>query len=92
MSNITDSKTVGLKSFKAAKKPRLTTATKVMRLAFVKRHHRCTLVQLDSVMCSDESTFQHFVARKKHVCRPPGKRWGEKYKISKVKHLPRQMI
>ena len=43
-------------------------------------------------MFSDESTLQQFVARKRHVRRPRGTRFNEKYTISTMKHPPSQMI
>ena len=42
-------------------------------------------------MFSDESTFQQFVVQKRHVRRPTGKRFEEKYTTPTVKH-PGQMI
>jgi len=43
-------------------------------------------------MFSDECTLQQFVVRKRHVRRPRGKRFNEKYTISTMKHPPSQMI
>ena len=41
---------------------------------------------------SDESTFQQFVVRKRHVHRPTRKCFDERYTIPTVKHLPSQMV
>ena len=43
-------------------------------------------------MFSDESTLQQFMVRKRRVRRPCGTRFMQKYTISSMKHLPRQMI
>ena len=43
-------------------------------------------------MFSDESTLQQFIVRKRHVRRPRGTRFNEKYTISMMKHPPSQMI
>ena len=47
---------------------------------------------MGKVMFSDESTLQQFVVRIRHVRRPRGTRFIEKYTISTMKHPPSQMI
>ena len=44
------------------------------------------------VLFSDESTFQQFVVRKRHVRRPTGKRFHERYTIPTVKYPPSHMV
>ena len=86
------SREFGLKSYKPAIKPRLTPAMKAKRLAFAKKHQDWTPAQWGKVMFSDEFRMQQFVDRKKHVRRPRGTRFNEKYTVSTMKHLPSQMI
>jgi len=86
------SREFGLKSYKPARKPRLTPAMKAKRLAFAMKHHDWTPAQWGKVMFSDESTLQQFVVRKRHVRRPHGTRFNETNKISTMKHPPSQMI
>ena len=49
-------------------------------------------MQWGKVLFSDESTFQQFVVRKRHVRRPTGKRFHERYTIPTVKLPFRQMV
>ena len=87
------SKKINLKSYKPAKKPRLTAAMKAKRLQFANNHQHCTAEQWEKVLFSDESTFQQFVVRKRHVHRPTGKRFDERYTIPTVKYpRPSQMV
>ena len=55
------SKEFNLKSYKPAKKPRLTVAMKAKRLQFANNHQHWTAEQWGKVLFSDESTFQQFV-------------------------------
>ena len=86
------SKEFNLKSYQPAKKPRLTAAVKAKRLQFANNHQHWTAEQWGKVLFSDESTFQQFVVLKRHVRRPTGKRFDERYTIPTVKHPPSQMI
>ena len=86
------SKEFNLKSYKPAKKPKLTAAMKAERLEFTNNHQHWTAEQWGKVLFSDESTFQQFVVQKRHVCRPTGKRFDERYTISTVKHPPSQIV
>ena len=85
------SKEFGLKSYKPAKKPKLTPIMK-KRLAFAKKHLHWIANDWGKVLFSDESTFQQFVVPHKHVRRPVGKRFDEKYTSATMKHPPSQMI
>ena len=44
------------------------------------------------MLFSDELTMQQFIPRKRHVSRPVGKRFDEKYTAATIKHPPSQMI
>ena len=61
-------------------------------MAFAQKHQHWTPALWGKFVFSDESIFQQFVVRKKHICRPPGKRCDEKDTISTMKHPPSQMI
>ena len=65
---------------------------KKKRLAFAKKHLHWTADDWGKVLLSDESTFQQFVVRQKHVRRPAGKRIDEKYTSATMKQPPSQMI
>ena len=80
------------KSYKPARKPRITPVMKAKRLAFAKKHRDWTIQQWLKILFSSESTFKQFVVRKRHVRRPPGKRYDDKYTVSTMKHPPSQMI
>ena len=80
------SREFNLKSYKPARKSRLTPVMKAKRLAFAKKHRDWTIQQWSKVLFSDESTFQQFVVRKRHVRKPPGKRYDDKYAVSTMKH------
>ena len=86
------SKEFNLKSYKPAKKPRLTPTMKAKRLQFANNHQRWTAQEWQNVLFSDESTFQQFAVRKSYVRRPPGKRFDDRYTISSMKHPPSQMV
>ena len=86
------SKEFNMKSHKPAKKPWLTAAMKARRLQFANNHQHWTAEQWGKVLFSDESTLQQFMVRKRHVCRPTGKRFDERYTIPTVKHSPSQMV
>ena len=86
------SKDFNMKSYKPAKKPRLTAAIKAKGLQFANNHQHWTSEQWGKVLFSDESTFQQFVVRKRHFRRPTGKRFDKRYTIATVKHPPSQMV
>ena len=85
-------KEFNLKSHKPTKKPRLTAAMKAKRLQFANNHQHWTPEQWGKVLFSDKSTFQQFVVQKRHVRRPTGKCFDERYTIPTVKHPPSQMV
>ena len=86
------SKDFNMKSYKPAKKPRLTAAMKAKRLQFANNHQHWTDEQWGKVLFSEESTFQQLVVRKRHVRRPTGKRFDKRYTIPTAKHPPSQMV
>ena len=65
---------------------------KKKRLVLAKKHLHWTADDWGKVLFSDESTFQQFVVRHKHVRRPVGKRFDQKYTSATMKHPPSQMI
>ena len=73
------SKEFGLKSYKPAKKTVIDTAHEGHTPVFAKKYLHYTQSQRDNVMFSNESTFRLFVEHTRHVRRPPGKRYNEKY-------------
>lgn len=86
------SKEFHLKSYKPAKKPKLTPAMKMKRLSFARSHQDWTVAKWNTVLFSDESTFQQFGSRNQHIRRPVGKRFDEKYTIPTMKHPPSVMV
>ena len=53
----------GLKSYKPAKKPRLTPLMKMKRLDFAKKHNHWTVYNWGKVLFSGESTLQQVIVR-----------------------------
>ena len=86
------SKDFNMKSYKPDKKPRLTAAMKAKRLQFANNHQHWIGEQWGKVLFYEESTFQQFVVRKRHVRRPTSKRFDKRYTIPTVKHPPSQMV
>ena len=82
------SKEFGLKSGKPAKKPKMTPLLKRKRLEFASNRLHWTFDDWSKVLFSDESTFQQFVVRHKHVGRPEGKNFDKKYTTGTMKHPP----
>ena len=80
------------KSYKPAQKPRLTPVMKAKKLAFAEKHRNWTIQQWSKALFSDKSTFQQFVVRKRHLRRPSGKRYDDKYTVSTIKHPLRQIM
>jgi len=81
----------GLKSWKPARKPRLTPAMKLKRLQFAKKYRDWTSQRWSRVLFSDE-TIQQFALRKRTVRRPPGTRYNERFTQQTMKHPPSVMI
>jgi len=82
----------GLKSWKPARKPRLTPAVKLKRLQFAKKYKDWTSQQWSRVLFSNETTIQQFALRKRTVRRPPGTRYNERFTQQTMKHPPSVMI
>ena len=76
------SREFNLKSYKPARKPRLTPVMEAKRLAFAKKHRDWTIQQWSKVLFSDESIFQQFVVRKRLLA----KRYDDKYTVSTMQH------
>ena len=66
----------GLRGFAAAKKPLLRDPTMCKRMPFAREHREWTIEQWNSVLWSDESSFQLFCGAKRAYVR---KRLVEKY-------------
>ena len=81
-----------LKAHKPAKKTRLTNAMKAKRLAFAQKYAHWDEDRWDNVLFSDESTIQQFAQRKRHVRRPVGARYDDRYTLATAKHPPSVMI
>lgn len=86
------SKEIGLKSYRPAKKPRITPAMAKKRYDFAKRHQHWTESDWKKVMWSDETIVQQFGTRPIQVRRPPGQRFNSRYVVPTVKHCPSQMV
>ena len=80
----------GMKSNKSVRKPCLTTDMKIRRQDFTKKYW--TAEQWGMFLFSEESLVQELVVCKRHVRRPPCKRFEEKHTIPTMKHPPSQMI
>jgi hypothetical protein len=84
--------TVGLKSYRPARKPKLSPKNIKDRLTFCKKYQDWTAEQWEKVMFCDESTFTQFYSFCRHVRRPSGKRHEPKYVIPTVKQAPKVMV
>ena len=83
---------MGLKSFKAASKPKLSAKNRRDRIAFCERHRHWSPEDWHSVMFSDETTINQFCNFQKRVRRLPGERYNEKYTTGSVKFSAKIMI
>jgi hypothetical protein len=84
---------MGLPSRRAAKKPLLTEAMKLKRLAFAKKYRSWTASEWRNVMYSDESTFSLVNSRSVTVRR--GKqmnRYKHRFVVKTVKHSASVMV
>ena len=86
------SKEFNMKSYKPAKKPRLTAAMKAKRLQFVNNHQHWTAEHAEKSAFFRRINFPTVWVRKRHVRRPTGKRFDERYTMPTVKHLLSQMV
>ena len=82
----------GLKSYKPAKKPRLSSKNIADRLAFCQKYKDWSNEQWKRVMFSDETLISQFYAFCRHVRRPPNKRDDYRYIVPSVKNAPKVMI
>lgn len=85
-------KSFDLKSYRVARKPRLTPLMKKRRLDFARDHVSWTVEDWKKVMWSDESNFEQFGIKATRVRRPSGARYKEKFVIPTVKHCPSIMV
>ena len=74
-------KEFGLKSRKPAAKSRPTPAMKKKQLDFAKHSGHWMPMDWEKVLFSDESTFQQFNSRKKHVRQPIGNCFNQRYTV-----------
>jgi Mn-dependent DtxR family transcriptional regulator len=84
--------TLKLPSRRPAKKPLLTPGQKQKRLEFCRQYEHWTVEEWSKVLWSDESTFEQFGVRKRHVRRPVGKRFDPRYTIKTMKHPASVMV
>jgi len=82
----------GLKSYSPSRKPRLSQKNIRDRLTFCRKYEKWTSSDWEKVLFSDESTFTQFYSFCRHVRRPPGKRFSEKYMVPSVKQAPKVMV
>ena len=82
----------GLKSYRPARKPRLTKTMKKKQLDFAKRHAGWNTEMWKRVLFSDESSVKQFSVRRYRVWRRAESRYEEKYTVPTVKHPPSQMV
>ena len=82
----------GFRSYKPAKKPRLSSKNIRDRLAFAKAYQYWTVDQWRSVMFSDETTICQQGTWIRTVRRPPGHRFRPQYTVPTVRSAPKVMI
>lgn len=82
----------GLKSFRPAKKPLLSSKNVKDRIDFCKKYESFTEEDWCHVMFSDESMISQFSAFTRHVRRPANTRNKSRYCISKVKNAAKIMV
>ena len=83
---------LGLKSYRPAKKPRLSPAMAAKRLHFARQYAHYSTDDWSKIMWTDESTFEQFGTRAKHIRRPVGQRYKMQYTVQTMKHPIKQMI
>lgn len=82
----------GLKSYKAAKKPKLSAKNIRDRMTFCKRYANWTEEMWAGVMFSDEVSLAQFGSFSTRVRRPPNKRYNPRYVLPTVKNPPKVMV
>ena len=83
---------MGLKSYKAARKPKLTPKNIKDRISFCKKFKDWGLDQWSRVMFTDETLMQQFRSSGHSVRRPPNQRFNVSYVIPTVKSSHKLMI
>lgn len=83
---------LGLRSYRPAKKPKITPKMAKSRLEFARRYFHYTTEDWEKVLWTDESTFEQFGSRIKHVRRPPKTRHHPRYVVQTMKHPMKQMV
>lgn len=81
-----------LKSYKPAKKPKLSPKNIADRLTFCKKYQGWTAEQWKDVMFSDETQVSQFYAFCRNIRRPPNKRDCQRYIIPTVKNAAKLMV
>ena len=79
-------KDLGLKSYKAARKPRFSKKNIADRLAFALRYADWTAADWAKVMFSDETNISQFQYSANTIRRPPNSRYKARYVLPTVKH------
>lgn len=82
----------GLKSRKAARKPRLSPKNVKDRLAFCQKYKDWTVDQWRQVIFSDEVSVAQFGTSGVHVRRPKNTRYESRYVVPAVKNSPKVMM
>lgn len=83
---------MNLKSYRAARKPRLSQKNIADRLAFAIRYKDWTAADWEAVMFSDECTVCQFQTHATTIRRPPNSRYNKRYVLPTVKHPESVMI
>src|SRR6218665_3059686 len=83
---------VGPRSYRPARKPKLSLKNIKDRMTFCHKHKLWTSDQWERVIFSDESTFTQFYSFCRHVRRPAKQRYNPKYLIPTVKQPPKFMV
>jgi len=81
-----------LRSYKPAKKPKLSAKNIADRLTFCKKYQGWSAEQWKHVMFSDETQVSQFYAFCRHIRRPPNKRDCNRYIIPTVKNAAKIMV
>ena len=86
-------RSIGLRSRRMAKKPKLSDKMKAKRLAFAEKHKQWTEEQWSKVMFSDESNFVLSTGGRTMCRRPRGSdRYDEKYTVKTTRHSQKLMM
>src|SRR6218665_304998 len=83
---------VGLRSYRSARKPKLSLKNIKDRMTFCHKYKLWTSDQWERVMFSDERTLTQSYSLCRHVRRPAKQRYNPKYVIPTVKQAPKVMV